>query len=119
MRRLVIEAADARFRQLREAHQQVALAPRIVGAPSRAARLAPYARVEHVAGGEVPIRPLRGRQLRRVSLLAAESSEEPEHAATVLRIAGGRCQREQQQNDQRDADSSMTRSRAPDTGVYH
>ncbi|PYR67616.1 MAG: hypothetical protein DMF88_12160 [Acidobacteria bacterium] len=75
MRRLAAgHEADARLRQLGEAHQQMPFAPRVIGAPAGAGRLAPDARVEDVAGDEVAVRLLRGRQLRRVALLAAQAA---------------------------------------------
>src|SRR3954468_12534400 len=96
--------ADARLRQLGEPHQQMPLAPGVIRAPAGAARLAPRARVEDVAGGEVAVGHLRGRQLRGIALLAAQAAQLAEEAAAVLRVAIGRCRSQQDganQNDDR------------------
>ena len=101
--------ADTRLRQLGQAHQQVTFAPRIVGAPSGAARLAPDARVEHVTGGEVAIGPLRRRELRRIALLTAQAAEAAEWTAPILRVAvtpSGDERHQEEEHDGRDLISS-------------
>src|SRR5258705_12559851 len=63
------------------------LAPRIVRAPSRAARLSPGARIEHVTCGEVAIGPLARREFRRIALFAPQTTEIVKRTSPELCVA--------------------------------
>src|SRR6185436_3757336 len=77
----------------------MALTPRIVRAPAGTVGFTPNARVEDVAAGEIAIGVLLRRELRRIALLATETTEAAEEVSK-LRVRQSR-RGEHQHNEKR------------------